>query len=194
MMHCDNDVEPTPRPILGPTRRTLQLKDLRAFAVLQTRLQFLLTDELIARLRIFFEKEFLYRVGIHWGDNHTCGSLYSAMHRRALVESRLADTTKVFILEGRLKNISVPDLFILVLNVSTNRFRRVDGQPALVTSLAGRKTSPPQKPFRTTGTVEVKAEPSDNTVSRCSIRSTYFYLNQPRYVPMMLAGRSRSCA
>lgn len=157
------------RPVLGPTRRTLQLKELRAFAVLQTRIQFLLTDELIARLRTIFEREFLYKMGFQWGDNSLCGSLYSALYRRSLVESKLSEFAKVLLLEGKLKSISIPDLFVLVLQVSTNRFRRVDGQPASVTSLAGKKPPPPPKPFRIVGTVEVKNDSNDISVSRYSV-------------------------
>ena len=188
-----DDVINRVRPVLGPTRRTLQLKTIRAFSVLQTRLQFLLTDELICRLRIIFEREFLYKVGVHWGDNQICGAVYSAMHRRSLVESRLQEATKSLVLQGKLKNISIPDLFILVLQVSTNRFRRVDGQPACVTSLAGKKPPPPPKVFRLAGTVEPKDDHGDQSVSRQSaLRRMLLRAAQSDDAPR-IAGLSKSC-
>jgi hypothetical protein len=142
------------RPILGPTRQTLQLKEFRAFSVLQTRLQLFLTDELIARLRVIFENEFLFRVGVHWGDNPLCGALYSAMYKRSLVECKFPEASKALLQEGKLRSLFIPDLFVLVLQVSTNRYRRIDGQPASVTAFGGQKPAPLGKLFRIAGTVE----------------------------------------
>ena len=160
------------RPVLGPTRQTLQLKEFRAFSVLQTRLQFLLNDELIARLRIIFENEFLFRIGVHWGDNQHCGDLYSAIHRRSLVECQFPEASRALLLQGKLRNLAIPDLFILVLQVSTNRYRRVDGQPASVTLFGGQKPAPQSKLFRIAGTVE-----KNNTFDVSATRKSICYLS-----------------
>jgi hypothetical protein len=181
------------RPVLGPTRQTLQLKEFRAFAVLQTRLQLLLTDELIARLRVIFENEFLFRFGVHWGDNQLCGAVYSAIHRRSLVECKFPEASKALLLQGKVRSLSITDLFILVLQVSTNRYRRVDGQPASVTCFGGQKPAPPSKLFRIAGTVD-----KNNTFDVSATRKIHLLSLSHRPTDSDLdsrcAGPSRSCA
>jgi hypothetical protein len=80
-------------------------------------LQLLAIDETLARLQLIFRREFLFRVGIHWGENPTCGSVYVAMHRAALSECRLSDGDKALLLLGQLKGLPMHSVFVLVLQV-----------------------------------------------------------------------------
>jgi hypothetical protein len=108
------------------------------------RLSILMMDELDLRLRLCFEREFLLRLRIHWGDNRLCGSLFCALHPRALTEvgCKLTDLGRWNLLYGRLQQLETRSLFVILLQVCTQRRSATsDAQPRYLATRSERAKS-----------------------------------------------------